>query len=380
MFLSFDWYKQKDQSENLVAVIVNLVRLLGIKLTITHIRDIVKAHPDFPSLLSVAETLEWFGIETEALQGTVNDLELEHCPSIIHMKGDRFAVLEEIDNGYVTYIDPDQGRNHLNLSEFSQIWNGVLLTANPGPEAGDKDYSAHRKKEIISTLRKYLVLPGLALLLTFLFVSRFQGVEEIISQWNVLLLWSIKWFGFAICLAMVNLHGESFALKRLCSLGEKVNCLKVLNSPAGKLFGFSMADIGVVYFLGGILTFVYMSFTQTWSVIMPMMAILSMLTIPYTVFSLAYQGSVIKVWCLLCLSVQILFWIEFGILHGLIFKWNSPSLPIISFLALHGTAVLVWFGLHSVFTRARRTSYLEHQLRHIAWTKHKLSIPGQAKK
>jgi len=51
------WYKQKSPSDHLPAVVFNLFHLLNIPATISKIRETLKRHPDFPSLLSMGVSL-----------------------------------------------------------------------------------------------------------------------------------------------------------------------------------------------------------------------------------------------------------------------------------------------------------------------------------
>jgi uncharacterized membrane protein len=355
---SKDWYKQKSNADHLIAVIYNLCQLLRIPVTLTGIRSAVKSHPNYPSLLSIAQSLERFGINNEALKGTVNDLSEDDYPSIAHLKSDQFIIIEEIDQEGVQFIDPAKGRIYCILEDFEKIWSGVLLRVTIGQKAGEKDFPLKRKKEIYSNIRKILVLPALILLITAIFSYGLRGVA---NSGKLLALWGVKLSGLFICLTLFN---ESPIMQYACAFGKKVNCRRVLNSPAGKLFGISMSELGIFYFSSGLLTLLLMHYMEQVELTIFLLAILNLLTLPYTIFSVLYQALVIKSWCLLCLSIQTLFWIEFFLLlNSISIGVSNISLPLTLPLIMgFAISVLVWIEIRNILIKAKRAVYLEQKL------------------
>lgn len=83
------------------------------------------------------------------------------------------------------------------------------------------------------------------------------------------------------------------------------SCDAVLNSKASKLFGIiKMSDIGIVYFMGGLvlLLFSFYGMTEVQKTL-DMTSFLSVCSFPYIIFSLSYQRLKVKKWCPLCLGV-----------------------------------------------------------------------------
>jgi uncharacterized membrane protein len=133
---------------------------------------------------------------------------------------------------------------------------------------------------------------------------------------------------------------------RFCLKGEKLNCHAVLESPAGKLLGLiPMADLGAVYFFGGVILICFSVFDIFFFHRIYLLAALNLLTLPYTIFSVLYQALVVKRWCYLCLIVQLIFWLEFSqfyqylsagfprftLEHFFIFIW-SFALPALAWM------------------------------------------------
>jgi uncharacterized membrane protein len=122
----------------------------------------------------------------------------------------------------------------------------------------------------------------------------------------------LKIIGFGACVLLVlgELHHPLF--DKICPKGEKLNCHAVMESPAAKLFGkIPIADIGGIYFSGGIILICFTGVHPHFFHGVFLLALLNLLTLPYTIFSVVYQAFVVKFWCLFCLIVQLIFWLEF---------------------------------------------------------------------
>ncbi len=108
--------------------------------------------------------------------------------------------------------------------------------------------------------------------------------------------------------------------------------------------GISWSEIGLIYFIGGWIYFIYSSLNLN---AVAMMGMLSLFTAPYVIFSLVYQWKVIKQWCPLCVTVQIIFLTEITVgLLGNLFMLDS----ILTFSISKGfTALLIFTSLMSLW-------------------------------
>jgi len=355
-------FKKKDTSDYVPAVVAGLFRLLKIPATITRIKEILKSHPDFPSLLSINESLPEWGVRTEAIKSSAADLSEADYPGIAHLKSNELVVLEEITDGRVRFWDPSRGRRVCTVDAFSEIWSGIILKVFPEPDAGEIDYRVHRRGEIFSALRAILVVPGLTLSAILAFV---YGLSQVENPGTLPVLWIIKLVGFFLCVILtLSSIADDRILQNLCPSGKRSNCLRVLTSPAGKIFNIPMAEIGLLYFSGGLLTSVIMLYTNHVELSLFLLAVLNVLTLPYTFFSLIYQAFVVHSWCWMCIVIQVLFWIEFYI------QFNSWGVGIsglewpqsLSFILGFSIPIFSWIGLRSLFVRVRRSDYLHEEL------------------
>ena len=120
---------------------------------------------------------------------------------------------------------------------------------------------------------------------------------------------------------------------KLCHLNKATNCNTVLHDKASKVFGwFGWADAGFVYFTGSFLFLLQSPQGEGLS----LLAILAALSVPYPIFSIYYQGFVLKKWCPMCLGVQLILITEFILLlpqlSRLTFSFDSVTRLLLSLL------------------------------------------------
>jgi uncharacterized membrane protein len=118
-----------------------------------------------------------------------------------------------------------------------------------------------------------------------------------------------------------SIDANNSFLRSVCEINSKTNCGNILNSEAAKIFGWlTWSEIGLFYFTGG---FIALLFSNNLNETLSILKWLNILALPYTVWSVHYQGFVAKEWCVLCLTVQVLLWVEFFTLSPISFTQNS---------------------------------------------------------
>jgi uncharacterized membrane protein len=133
-----------------------------------------------------------------------------------------------------------------------------------------------------------------------------------------ILMFKITGFAASLLLVLGELGHKIF--DRICIKSEKLDCFAVMHSPAAKFLGrIPMADLGVIYFIGGIILIAFSVANPYFFHQIFLLAILNLLTLPYTIFSVLYQAFVVKKWCYLCLVVQLIFWLEFSQFYKFLF-------------------------------------------------------------
>lgn len=150
---------------------------------------------------------------------------------------------------------------------------------------------------------------GFVLLLGLVFVRLYlHGGNERLCLLVLLLKAAGLFASFILVLGTL----EAPFFKRFCPHGWRFDCKRVIDSPAGTLFGFiHLADLGVLYFASSLMLLVFTSFSPDFYYYVVFLGLLNLLTLPYTFFSVLYQAFAVRRWCALCLIVQLIFWLEF---------------------------------------------------------------------
>ena len=148
--------------------------------------------------------------------------------------------------------------------------------------------------------------------------------QSLFSNTGITSLLTVNLIGIYIgyLLVLKQLHIHSQYADKICSLFSKSDCNNVLESEAAKLWGvFGWSEIGLGYFTANIFILLFLPH------LIPYLALVNILALPYTVWSIWYQKVKAKQWCQLCLIVQVLLWAIF-ILNGIFGYWQLPGFDL----------------------------------------------------
>jgi uncharacterized membrane protein len=151
---------------------------------------------------------------------------------------------------------------------------------------------------------------------------------------------------------------------KLCNLNKATKCNTVLHDKASKVFGwFGWADVGFIYFTGSFLFLLQSPSGEGLS----LMAILAILSVPYPIFSIYYQGVVLKKWCPMCLGVQLILVTEFILLlpqlSRLTFSFDSLTKLLLSLLV-----IAIVYTLFILFRREKMSGEM-HYYKYLGFKK-----------
>src|SRR5471030_1680876 len=109
-------------------------------------------------------------------------------------------------------------------------------------------------------------------------------------------------------LLMQSIDANNPFIQKLCGEDNK-NCNAILSSKAAKINEFlSWSEVGFFYFAG---TWLALLFNSAHIAMLQALAVLNIVALPYTFYSIHYQWRVAKQWCVFCCAVQALLWLEF---------------------------------------------------------------------
>jgi len=148
----FSLFSVSDLSENIPSVTYRLVRYFGIKITHDSVREFIKSDPDFPSLKSICNLFDNYGIINYALRIDEKDLIEIDRPFLAHInnKGWKMILVYSLNKGRVLFADSLAGKKIMEVKEFIKLWDGVIIITESGSKTDQTDFSMKRADEIIS--------------------------------------------------------------------------------------------------------------------------------------------------------------------------------------------------------------------------------------
>ncbi|MBD0849417.1 vitamin K epoxide reductase family protein [Maribacter arenosus] len=310
----------KSKKEPVVSVLHELFKLLNNKITYTTIRAKLLQHPSFQTLFSITNTLTNFGISNKAVKVKTEQLNQLETPFLASTHSGETILVKKSENDYVHFFSPSMGWKNTPLDDFTKMWNKMVILVDTESAVTEEHYKKKKNTELLNNLRFSIVVIFSTLLIL--------GIVFALGSSRILAYFFIKVFGLVVALALVNKEINRNTSYSICKVGKKISCDDVLNSPAAKLFDWlSMTDMGFLYFTGTIIIFVISIIVplQTSIDLLKLLVITSFLALPYTIFSLFYQGFVIKKWCTLCLATIAALWAEAAV--GYYYFSESSLLP-----------------------------------------------------
>ncbi|MGN6196015.1 MAG: vitamin K epoxide reductase family protein [Ginsengibacter sp.] len=296
--------------EQPVNVTIHLLRRLNVKVTNETVSEAVLNHPDYPSILSISDTLAKLHIENAAITIDGDRLDEVSLPFIAFVRtAGSFVLVTDIKNSSVFYISDTSKVVSKPISDFLKEFAGVVLLAEASEISGDLNFEAKKKNETLQLVKIYMLIAVAGLIVISTIINNAALYPQFTVPYSFLLLLKVCGIVSTVLLLWYEVDKANPALQKICSGGKKTNCNAILNSTAAKIAGLSWSELGFFYFSGGFL-FLLMrpnSVVQQLSII----AILNLIALPYIFFSVFYQWRIAKQWCPLCLTVQAILFTEF---------------------------------------------------------------------
>ncbi len=339
--------KLNPNEKNAFEAIWQLVRLTNLKITATSLKNALLQHPNFPTFVAFSDVLHDFNVPNLATRLTPDRLHEIPLPAIAHFEGGggTFITITKIMDDTIEWTHDEIGIKKESITSFLHHWQGTTLLIEPNETSGEVNYKENRKQEIIESLRIPFIITGLLACFSFLF---YQVTKQypITENWQYYALLLTKTLGLVISVMLVwySIDNNNSFLRSVCQLNNKTNCNNILNSKAAKIFGWlTWSEVGLFYFAGGFLTLLFTPPLVTSG----LLAGLCILALPYTIWSIYYQAFIAKEWCPLCVTIQVLIWVEIFIFLKMGFiqnsfsgiNWHNISS---SFLGIWGILPLLW--------------------------------------
>ena len=293
-------------------IIYNWLRQLQIPVSFNYLETKLCSHYDYPSLLSITDTLDAIGIDNTAMVVDKKKIEELPVPFLAYAyKNENFNIINETL----------EFQKALSQEEFKN-WAGVIIAAEKPQFWYNEENDQCLQKEKKDKRTLHCSLTSL-LLFSFLILTHNFSVVS-----STLLVSSFTGLFIAVLIAMQEFGYRSTVADQLCSVGTNTDCDAVLKSKASRLLmDLKWFDAGIIYFSSQSLTLMVSLLSNAIIPVNGFFSIIAALALPFSFYSLYYQKKVIRKWCMLCLLTLGILWLQFGILTSSFF---SKSFALLS--------------------------------------------------
>ena len=337
-----------NQYESNVKATIAFLQLIKVKVNNATVNETLQNHPEWPSLLCISDSLKKWNIPNAAAKMDMSDIDQLPVPFMAYMHDSEFPlqVVTEVSENQIRVIKNGVGRTVLHQrNEFLKSWSGIYIIAEPNEQSGEHNYEINKKKAVLKELVPIALIFFVMLVSLLPLLKGISALPDNIRKAGFITQYFLFLTGIVVTLLLLwyEIDKNNPILKKVCTGIAKGNCSAILTSKQSKLFNWlSWSEIGFFYFAG---SFIFLLFAKAESV--GMLAWLSLLAVPYTIFSIHYQWRVAKHWCLLCLAVQALLLV--GGTNAILNR-TFLHLPIIDFRFLSGFILSFLFPILAWYT------------------------------
>lgn len=314
----------------------------------------LESHPNFPSLYAIIDTFNYFDVENFAAKIEKEELiKLPHSfLSVINSDTGTEIVLTEIHKNNITIEFSNGFKKKISKEKYLEIWTGIIVAIEANPI---------NESLALSSNKRYNISIGSVFVLSIILVFLINKENLIPAVFYYLLLLTGLVISYFLVREEMGLHHES--VSKICNASEKTSCKDVMSSKGAKVFkNLSMSDISILYFSSLTFHFILTSFAYNSFIY----SILGIFSIPIILYSIYYQGFVVKKWCILCLGI-----VTVLLLQLLIILFNFPQelnstaiIPIFSGIII---STLFYFGGYWFKNRIQKIK--KHELNELQYQK-----------
>ncbi|MFM9908545.1 MAG: vitamin K epoxide reductase family protein [Chitinophagaceae bacterium] len=333
-------YIQPYHMPSFETIICTWLSSLSIRISPRYLTQQLQSHSDYPSLLSITDTLQELAIEHAAIQIEKEQLPEIPVPFLAHLTGNggEWVIIKNRDN-----LDKQ-------FPHFFERWKGTVLAAEK-----TSGWSNKQNEKMLAKERQQQQITVTAIgFITLLAISGLIVANNSILA--ALLLTATAGIFISWLVVSKDLGIENKLADQVC--GATANCNEVIKSNAAKLpGGLSWGDIGLSWFSFQVLITIITSFMGTGLQLVNLLSLVAVLYIPFALFSLYYQWRIAKKWCRLCLMVVGILIVQAVILlppliAGNVFLPDFSTISLTVFVLF--ITVIAWLALKELWKKNRQ--------------------------
>lgn len=128
------WVRQMEVADCGAACLGMVLAYHGKRVGLDELRSTTGTSRDGVDALALVRAAKHYGLTAEGVAADVSELELLPAGAILHWGFTHFVVLERVDRKGVQIVDPAVGRRRLSFEAVHEVYTGVAVTLQPGPD------------------------------------------------------------------------------------------------------------------------------------------------------------------------------------------------------------------------------------------------------
>lgn len=315
------------------------------------LESFLNSNPFSHTIYGVSKILTAYGVSNQAIR--VNEPEnflkdLSHSCIIIYRGA--YILVTHSDYENVFGIDLNGLSFKIKIQDLLSEWNSKTIIITSAANAKEPNYTINKRFQMLNSIKSVVVLVCSIIIIVYGFLLNTTSYTSLRLE---ILLVSFLGIGVSYLLLLKQLNIENVFANKLCSLVKEGKCEDVTGSKGGKVFGLvSLSEIGMAYFLVNVFILSYLpSLLDT-------LGLINIVILPFSFWSLWYQKFRVKKWCILCICVLMLMWVQAfifvmnGLLYHVLFIWNSIVLVCVLYMA-----VTIFLNKYMVYLQYKRMYY-----------------------
>ncbi|MFH6992029.1 vitamin K epoxide reductase family protein [Flavobacterium sp. FlaQc-48] len=293
-------------------------------------KDLFLSHPNYPSLFAITDSLDLLSVENAAVR--VSKEQIVDLPSNFLAYFKEELILVEKAKNFVRINTIKKGSLKMSYEKFLLDWNGVVVAIEPN------NVIARENLKVEFSWLKY----GLPLLLVT-GLSFFYNTYNLFSI--VFLITSILGFVVSVFIVQEKLGFKNSIISKFCNLSSNSSCNSVINNnQTNENKWISLPDLPLIFFSSSLIAILVQPLSSSIFV-----GFLSLLAIPIIVSSIWIQKFEIQKWCVMCLMVSSLIFVQSAIWFASdLFTLSFSFTEIFPFLLSVVVLVPTWLVLRSL--------------------------------
>jgi len=249
-------------------------------------------HPDYPSIKSISDTYDYFGIENIVVNVPFDVLN-QLPKNFIGLIDDKIHLINKYKN-FVFITNENLKKSKISFDKLKESWNGIILAIEPKKE------NRNTKK-----IKNDYLFFGCLLLSSFLLSTIKYNINSLVYSITTFLGFLLSYF-----IVKETFGNNNKTINKFCeAISKKDGCSNVINNSKFRLFNLiPLSDACIVYFSSLLLFLTLVEFNSS------LLFLVSLFSLPVIVYSLYYQALIIKDWCALCLGISAILIFQFVVL------------------------------------------------------------------